>query len=143
MSFHSPQSDGSWNPETRSLAPGDVIDQLLLVQSFELSCPRTQVWSTAFTTGTTTTMAATENSFRSRAGAAQLLDMFQIHIGQVDFCRSEAEARAKPTAGPKRRHGALSSASRCCVVALVTASRRFGTPQIGSRLWTVEQWRLW
>ena len=31
-----------------------------------------------------------------------LLDMFQIHIGLADFCRSEAEARAKPTAGPER-----------------------------------------
>ena len=27
-----------------------------------------------------------------------LLDMFQIHIGLADFCRSEAEARAKTTA---------------------------------------------
>ena len=30
-----------------------------------------------------------------------LLDMFQIHIGLADFCRSGAEARAKPTAGPE------------------------------------------
>ena len=26
--------------------------------------------------------------------------MFQIHIGLADFCRSEAKARTKPTAGP-------------------------------------------
>ena len=30
-----------------------------------------------------------------------LWDMFQIHIGLADFCRSGAEARAKPTAGPE------------------------------------------
>ena len=30
-----------------------------------------------------------------------LLNMFQIHIGLADFYRSEAEARVKPTAGPK------------------------------------------
>ena len=34
-----------------------------------------------------------------------LLDMFQIHIGLADFCRSEAEARVKPTAGPKSPSG--------------------------------------
>ena len=31
--------------------------------------------------------------------------MFQIHIGLADFCRSEAEARAKPMAGPDPRLG--------------------------------------
>ena len=31
-----------------------------------------------------------------------LLNMFQINIGLADFYRSEAEARAKPTAGPER-----------------------------------------
>ena len=31
--------------------------------------------------------------------------MFQIHIGLADFCCSEAEARVKPTAGPKSPSG--------------------------------------